>query len=80
MMGVYGMLALAFAVFALRYLIPENKWPEKGLKFSFWALNIGLIWMVFIRFCRWVSLSCISPWVKATTRPVPSRLFTMVQL
>ena len=48
MMGVYGMLALAFAVFALRYLIPENKWPEKGLKFSFWALNIGLIWMVFI--------------------------------
>ena len=48
MMGVYGMLALAFAVFALRYLIPEDKWPEKGLKFSFWALNIGLIWMVFI--------------------------------
>ena len=48
MMGVYGMLALAFAVFALRYLIPENKWPEKGVKFSFWALNIGLIWMVFI--------------------------------
>ena len=48
MMGVYGMLALAFAVFALRYLIPEDKWPEKGVKFSFWALNIGLIWMVFI--------------------------------
>lgn len=48
MMGVYGMLALAFAVFALRYLIPEHKWPEKGVRYSFWALNIGLIWMVFI--------------------------------
>ena len=48
MMGVYGMLAIAFAVFGLRYLIPENKWPEKGLKFSFWTLNIGLLWMSFI--------------------------------
>ncbi|MEX3611424.1 cbb3-type cytochrome c oxidase subunit I [Rothia sp. LK2588] len=48
MMGVYGFLALAFAVFGLRYIIPENKWPEKGLRYSFWALNIGLIWMVFI--------------------------------
>ena len=48
MMGVYGMLAIAFAVFGLRYLIPEDKWPEKGLKFSFWTLNIGLLWMSFI--------------------------------
>lgn len=48
MMGVYGFLALAFAVFGLRYVIPENRWPDKGLKYSFWALNIGLIWMVFI--------------------------------
>ena len=38
MMGVYGMLALAFAVFALRYLIPENKWPEKGAE----VLILGL--------------------------------------
>lgn len=48
MMGVYGFLALAFAVFGLRYIIPENKWPEKSVRYSFWALNIGLIWMVFI--------------------------------
>lgn len=48
MMGVYGMLAIAFAVFGLRYIIPENKWPERAVKFSFWATNIGLAWMVFI--------------------------------
>ena len=48
MMGVYGFLAIAMAVFALRYVIPAAKWPEKWIKFSFWGLNIGLVWMVFI--------------------------------
>lgn len=77
MMGVYGMLsAIAFAVFGLRYLVPENKWPEKGLKFSFWTPVIGLLWMSFISLRRWVSLSCTSPLVKATTRLVPSRSST----
>lgn len=48
MMGVYGMLAIGFAVFALRYFIPENKWPEKLVKVSFWGLNVGLAWMAFV--------------------------------
>ena len=31
MMGVYGMLAVVgLAMFAFRYVIPENKWPEVG--------------------------------------------------
>ncbi|MCD6640240.1 MAG: cbb3-type cytochrome c oxidase subunit I [Nocardioides sp.] len=47
MMGVYGMLAVALAMFALRYLIPVDKWPEKMAKLCFWSLNIGLAWMVF---------------------------------
>lgn len=47
MMGVYGMLAVGLAMFALRYLIPADKWPEKLAKISFWSLNIGLAWMVF---------------------------------
>ncbi|ADU46853.1 nitric-oxide reductase large subunit [Intrasporangium calvum] len=47
MMGVYGMLAVGLAMFALRYLIPPDKWPEKWAKVSFWSLNIGLAWMVF---------------------------------
>lgn len=47
MMGVYGMLAVGLALFALRYIIPPDKWPERLAKISFWSLNIGLAWMVF---------------------------------
>lgn len=47
MMGVYGMLAVALALFALRYLVPENRWSDKLAKLSFWSLNGGLAWMVF---------------------------------
>ncbi|UFS95126.1 nitric-oxide reductase large subunit [Nocardia huaxiensis] len=47
MMGVYGMLACAFALFCVRYMIPAGKWPDKLAKLSFWSLNIGLAWMVF---------------------------------
>jgi nitric oxide reductase subunit B len=48
MMGVYGMLAVGFAFFALRYLIPADKWSEKLARTSFWSLNIGLAWMSFV--------------------------------
>ena len=48
MMGVYGMLAVGLALFALRYIIPPAKWPDKLAKLSFWSLNIGLAWMVFV--------------------------------
>ncbi|TGB36859.1 nitric-oxide reductase large subunit [Mycolicibacterium peregrinum] len=47
MMGVYGMLAVGLAMFAFRYVIPADKWPEKWTRMSFWCLNIGLAWMVF---------------------------------
>ena len=47
MMGVYGMLAIGLALFAFRYMIPADKWPEKAAKISFWCTNIGLAWMVF---------------------------------
>ncbi|WP_084220031.1 nitric-oxide reductase large subunit [Spirillospora albida] len=48
MMGVYGMLAVGFAIFALRYLVPKDKWSDKAASISFWSLNIGLAWMVFV--------------------------------
>jgi nitric oxide reductase subunit B len=48
MMGVYGMLAVGFAFFALRYLIPAEKWSERLAKTSFWSLNLGLAWMSFV--------------------------------
>ncbi len=47
MMGVYGMLAVGFSMFALRYLIPAEKWSDRLAKISFWSLNVGLAWMVF---------------------------------
>ena len=47
MMGVYGMLAVGLALFCLRYLIPDDRWPERAARWSFWSLNIGLAWMTF---------------------------------
>lgn len=47
MMGVYGMLAVGLALFALRYIVPPERWSDRLAKFSFWALNLGLAWMVF---------------------------------
>jgi nitric oxide reductase subunit B len=45
--GVYVMLALALLVFALRYLMRPQDWNDRLVGFSFWALNLGLAWMVF---------------------------------
>lgn len=48
MMGVYGMMAVGLALFALRYIVPASRWPDRLAKLSFWSLNIGLAWMVFV--------------------------------
>jgi nitric oxide reductase subunit B len=48
MMGVYGMLAVGFMLFCLRYLMPEEKWSDRLARTSFWSLNIGLAWMTFV--------------------------------
>ena len=41
------LLRFGLAMFAFRYVIPADKWPEKAARLSFWCLNIGLAWMVF---------------------------------
>jgi nitric oxide reductase subunit B len=48
MMGVFGMLAVAFVVFALRQSSSDEHWRrvEKYVRVSFWGLNIGLAGMV----------------------------------
>ena len=48
MMGVFGMLAVALIVFALRQVLTDEQWvrPEKFIRVSFWGLNIGLALMV----------------------------------
>jgi nitric oxide reductase subunit B len=45
--GVYVMLAMALLAFALRYLVRPEDWNDRLVAFSFWALNLGLVWMVF---------------------------------
>jgi nitric oxide reductase subunit B len=46
--GVYGMLGIGLLLFVLRDMDSVNVWKEKWLKFSFWAINIGLLAMVLI--------------------------------
>ncbi|AJE04687.1 nitric-oxide reductase large subunit [Geobacter pickeringii] len=48
MMGVFGMLAVALTVFALRQVLTDEQWagPERFVRVSFWGLNIGLALMV----------------------------------
>jgi nitric oxide reductase subunit B len=48
MMGVYGMLAIGFFVFVAAYFIPRDAGSERSMKWSFWCLNGGLAWMVFV--------------------------------
>ena len=48
MMGVYGMLAIGFFMFVARYFIPRDRSSERAMCLSFWSLNIGLLWMLFV--------------------------------
>ena len=46
--GVYGLLALGLMLFVMRRLKPSGEWKEGMLRFSFWAMNIGLGLMVVL--------------------------------
>ncbi len=46
MFGVYGMLSLGMVLFIFRRLTAGAEWKEGPLKFSFWAMNIGIGLMV----------------------------------
>jgi len=50
MMGVFGMFAISFMVFAIRQVLPDAEWErvEKYLRVSFWGLNVGLALMVVL--------------------------------
>jgi nitric oxide reductase subunit B len=43
--GVYGMLGIGLMLVCLRALIPGREWNDRTLKFSFWAINGGLMAM-----------------------------------
>ncbi|MBK4728591.1 nitric-oxide reductase large subunit [Oxynema sp. CENA135] len=44
--GVYGCLAIALMLFALREFVPDRAWDERSIKFGFWAINGGLVMML----------------------------------
>ncbi len=48
LMGVYGMLAIALALFSLRNIVEPRYWKEKWLMTGFWGLNIGLMGMIVV--------------------------------
>jgi nitric oxide reductase subunit B len=43
--GVYGMLGIGLMLFCIRGLMPGTQWKTGAVRFSFWALNIGLLLM-----------------------------------
>jgi nitric oxide reductase subunit B len=43
--GVYGMLGIGLMLLCLRVLVPGVEWKDGLLRFSFWALNGGLMAM-----------------------------------
>ena len=43
--GVYGMLGIGLLLFVIKGLSKPEPWKQGLIKFSFWALNIGLILM-----------------------------------
>lgn len=44
--GVYGFLAIALMLFALRGMTPDRAWDGRLLKIGFWGLNLGLVLML----------------------------------
>ncbi len=44
--GVYGSLAIALMLFALREVTPDRAWDEQNFNFSFWWINGGLVTMM----------------------------------
>ena len=46
--GVYGMLGMGLVLFAVRSTRPNAPLPDRLLRFSFWALNVGLLAMVLL--------------------------------
>jgi nitric oxide reductase subunit B len=43
--GVYGLLGMGLMLVCLRALAPDIEWKDNLLKYSFWAMNIGLFLM-----------------------------------
>jgi nitric oxide reductase subunit B len=47
-MGVFGMLAIALALWCMRNVVREDAWTNRLFTLSFWGLNAGLLGMVVL--------------------------------
>lgn len=48
LMGVFGMLAIALALYCVRNLTTDDGWSDTLFRTSFWGLNVGLLGMILI--------------------------------
>lgn len=48
LMGVYGMLAIALALYSLRDMVEPRYWKDRWIMTAFWGLNAGLMGMILI--------------------------------
>ncbi len=48
LMGVYGNLAIAAALFCSQLLIKKAWWHSQVVKIVFWSINLGLLLMIFL--------------------------------
>jgi nitric oxide reductase subunit B len=48
LMGVYGNLSIAAAVFVFHLLVEPSRWNARLMRNAFWSLNIGLMLMVVL--------------------------------
>jgi len=48
LMGVFGMLAIALALYCVRNVTTDDGWSDKLFRTSFWGLNVGLLGMILL--------------------------------
>jgi nitric oxide reductase subunit B len=46
--GVYGMFGIGLTLLSMRLLKMDKEWKDGVLKFSFWAMNIGVALMILL--------------------------------
>ncbi len=47
-LGGFGLLAIGLALFCLRYTVGPERWRDGPMLAAFWALNLGLVLMLFV--------------------------------
>lgn len=47
-LGGFGFLAIGLMLYGLRYLVPDGRWPDRPLRWTFYLLNAGLSVMLLV--------------------------------